>query len=86
MRNQVQQIYETSDICLSGCLLTNGITLKGAYKREDSACVFQFLIPSEKSSIIQDYWSRKILVDPQLFHANLKSLRTMISQSLHDDK
>lgn len=72
--------YKTSDMVLATTLLTLGFPIEDMENSsQDSRRVFfLFKDTPELKTTINDYWSRKLLVQPKDFHMTYKTIKEML--------
>lgn len=82
--NNESDIYSTRDIYLSATLLTLRFTLTGIdyqYEGERNKPVgyFQFNSSPELYAACDNYWNKKLAIEPNEFVTNLRGLRAQIN-------
>jgi hypothetical protein len=80
----VKETYSTRDIYLSATLLSLRFTLVGInyqYEGERNKPVgyFQFEESPQLMTAREDYWNKKIAIEPQELFTNLRGLRAQIN-------
>lgn len=70
--------FQTQDLNLSAVLIAQGFNLKQVIKNPDGKSTFFFAGSEKIGSIIQDYWSNNLLVNPQEIFNALKLLKNRI--------
>lgn len=73
------KLFTTKDFYLSACLLASGLPLKQLQRREEKIVVFVFDDPKNiAKKIIQDHWSRKLIIPTRDLIEAINELKTRI--------
>jgi hypothetical protein len=70
-------MYKTSDMGLSCALVSIGYEMKGI-EWEGKKGVFTFKESKKLEEDIEDYWNRKLEVEPYDYFSNLKMLKSRL--------
>ena len=73
--------YPTSDMNLAVSIISHGFTVKKINNDNPKRVVFYFTESNELERLIQKYWSKQLLIEPQHFSSNQKFLKSMIYQN-----
>jgi len=72
--------FRTSDLPLVATLQLNGYQIDSLDRSNPSRVVFVIERNGTLDKLLQDYWARKLRVEPLGFFESLKSLKTRIYQ------
>lgn len=70
--------FETHDLALSTVLLSLGFKLEHLDRANPSKVRFCFRRENGLDTIIQNFWSKSLRLEPQELFANLKSLKSRL--------
>ncbi len=71
-----QNIFSTSDIWLSSVLVSCGLELVGVNKIDDKKLEFCFQKNSRLDELADNYWTKKLNLEPQLLFANFRFIKS----------
>lgn len=72
--------FSTSDMTLVTSIYYHGGKIETVDKSDPSRAVFIFPRTKELDALIQGFWSKTLLVEPQAFSACLREIKTRLYQ------
>jgi len=78
MVNVHEKYFTTFDIFLGSTILTLGFRIEALNRQNKQKVEFYVLREEGLDALVQKYWARELLVEPQAFAANLKNLKNRI--------
>lgn len=75
---QLTNNFLTSDIKIASYLLSKNVSLLGADRSNNKKIVFIFAKDQDISSIVQDYWANKAIVNPKALFESMDYLKGII--------
>ncbi len=77
MKNQNEDIYQTSDLCLAATLAIS-YPIEAVDKTNPRKVIFIFKRDSNLNNLLDEYWRQTLKVVPQDLFNQLKNLKTRI--------
>ena len=76
-------IYKTQDVNIAAVLTSLGFELFDFDNTDKKCVVFSFEETARLKSVINMYWSKKLMIEPTSFFAQLRLLRSRIFDDLN---
>ena len=73
------EIYKTSDLALATALSVRGVEVEGLENSGTSRVIFLFKNTPELKGLLESYWNKTLLVEPQEYFSRIRSLKSRIS-------
>lgn len=73
-----QTLYETNSLVLGSTLICLGIPLDSVYKTTDGKSIFVFPHTSELDQILENFWKKLLIVEPNSFFEAQRFLKSRI--------
>lgn len=73
--------YKTSSLHLSATLLCLGTRLESVAKSADGRSIFIFQKSTNLETIVENFWKRSLVVEPNSFWESIRSLKNLIHES-----
>ncbi len=80
-KTKILDQFQTEDIYLAASLMYCGYQVDSLGRDNPDKTRFNFLKDEKLEKLCQDYWDRKLLVEPIAFANNLKHLKNRIRSS-----
>lgn len=78
---KLNDYYQTTDLCLCCTLITLGFILDSIDKTNPQKVIFLFKREEGLDETIEDYFKGFIRVEPKLFFANLRFIKSRIREA-----
>jgi hypothetical protein len=72
--------FSTSDLSLATVIYYFGGKIEVVDRSNPGRAVFIFLRSDDLDRLIQDFWSKSLLIEPQTYFSGLKELKTRLYQ------
>lgn len=76
--NKDQYFYETNSLVLAAALISVGITLDSVIKNHDGKSTFTFPRTEKFDEILESFWKKSLLVEPNSFFEAQRFLKSRI--------
>ncbi len=76
--SDIERSFETSDINLAATLCALGAQFESIDRYSPHKCLFQFRKNIELEKVVDSYWRRELLVEPQTILHALKSVKARL--------
>ncbi len=78
---QNQSIFSTDNFCLAAFLKTKNCRLLSISKQNPRRAFFNFKNSKLTKQLTKDFWDGKTLIEPRLYNATQKELKTLLYDS-----
>ncbi len=78
IKKEPAQYFKTSDLLITSYLIYSGYTLEQIDRANKSKAVFCVLRDKNIDQIIEDYWQKKLLVEPIAFFNTIKEIKSRL--------
>jgi len=72
---------EITDLSLASTLYYFGCKIESVNKNNPSRCIFIFQKSRDLDTLIKDFWSNSLQVEPQAYFSSLREVKTRLYQS-----
>lgn len=76
--NKDKHFYETNSLVLAATLVSVGISLDSVIKNPDGKSIFAFLRTEKFDQILESFWKKSLLVEPNSFFEAQRFLKSRI--------
>ncbi len=83
---QSESIFSTDNFCLAVCLKAKGCRFLHISKDNPRHAIFHFEDTPEREKLTQDFWDGKTLIEPKLYNATQRELKTLLYDSSYPTK
>ena len=77
----IMEQYKTSDLALSAALISYNFKLESMEKEKSGRFYFIFNKTNELETFIQEFWLKKLYIEPISYYQNIKFLKNTIHSS-----